>query len=54
MRDPNPARLMNERAAWKDGGDRREPRASLSRSIFALVDDRDGLLGRDARRRFLP
>src|SRR3954466_13203908 len=36
--------------AWKDAGHRREPRVSVSRSIFALVDDRDrGYFGRDAR-----
>jgi alkanesulfonate monooxygenase SsuD/methylene tetrahydromethanopterin reductase-like flavin-dependent oxidoreductase (luciferase family) len=29
------------RAAWKEAGHTREPRASVSRSIFALVDDRD-------------
>ena len=29
------------RAAWKQAGHRREPRVSVSRSIFALVDDRD-------------
>ena len=29
------------RAAWKEAGHRREPRVSVSRSIFALVDDRD-------------
>jgi alkanesulfonate monooxygenase SsuD/methylene tetrahydromethanopterin reductase-like flavin-dependent oxidoreductase (luciferase family) len=29
------------RAAWKDAGHTREPRVSVSRSIFALVDDRD-------------
>ncbi|HVM31203.1 MAG TPA: LLM class flavin-dependent oxidoreductase [Candidatus Limnocylindrales bacterium] len=29
------------RAAWKDAGHEREPRVSVSRSIFALVDDRD-------------
>jgi alkanesulfonate monooxygenase SsuD/methylene tetrahydromethanopterin reductase-like flavin-dependent oxidoreductase (luciferase family) len=29
------------RAAWKAAGHRREPRISVSRSIFALVDDRD-------------
>ena len=29
------------REAWKDAGHRREPRVSVSRSIFALVDDRD-------------
>jgi alkanesulfonate monooxygenase SsuD/methylene tetrahydromethanopterin reductase-like flavin-dependent oxidoreductase (luciferase family) len=29
------------RDAWKESGHRREPRVSVSRSIFALVDDRD-------------
>lgn len=29
------------RAAWKEAGHVREPRVSVSRSIFALVDDRD-------------
>ena len=29
------------REAWKDAGHRREPRVSVSRSIFAIVDDRD-------------
>jgi alkanesulfonate monooxygenase SsuD/methylene tetrahydromethanopterin reductase-like flavin-dependent oxidoreductase (luciferase family) len=29
------------RAAWKTAGHAREPRVSVSRSIFALVDDRD-------------
>ncbi|MDE1932577.1 LLM class flavin-dependent oxidoreductase [Bradyrhizobium sp.] len=29
------------RAAWKEAGHAREPRISVSRSIFALVDDRD-------------
>src|SRR5205085_7300713 len=29
------------REAWKDAGHEREPRVSVSRSIFALVDDRD-------------
>jgi alkanesulfonate monooxygenase SsuD/methylene tetrahydromethanopterin reductase-like flavin-dependent oxidoreductase (luciferase family) len=28
-------------AAWKEAGHQREPRTSVSRSIFALVDDRD-------------
>jgi alkanesulfonate monooxygenase SsuD/methylene tetrahydromethanopterin reductase-like flavin-dependent oxidoreductase (luciferase family) len=31
------------RAAWKAAGHRREPRVSISRSIFALVDERDRL-----------
>ena len=29
------------RAAWKEAGHSRTPRVSVSRSIFALVDDRD-------------
>src|SRR5260370_2250983 len=29
------------RAAWKKAGHAREPRVSVSRSIFALMDDRD-------------
>ncbi len=29
------------REAWKEAGHKREPRVSVSRSIFALVDDRD-------------
>jgi alkanesulfonate monooxygenase SsuD/methylene tetrahydromethanopterin reductase-like flavin-dependent oxidoreductase (luciferase family) len=29
------------RATWKATGNSREPRVSVSRSIFALVDDRD-------------
>jgi alkanesulfonate monooxygenase SsuD/methylene tetrahydromethanopterin reductase-like flavin-dependent oxidoreductase (luciferase family) len=40
------------RAAWKEAGHRRDPRVSVSRSIFALVDDRDrAYFGRDARDR---
>ena len=40
------------RAAWKDAGHRREPRVSVSRSIFPLVDDRDrAYFGRDRRDR---
>ena len=40
------------RAAWKEAGHAREPRVSVSRSIFALVDDRDrAYFGRDARDR---
>ena len=35
------------RGAWKDAGHDREPRVSVSRSIFAIVDDRDrGYFGR--------
>jgi alkanesulfonate monooxygenase SsuD/methylene tetrahydromethanopterin reductase-like flavin-dependent oxidoreductase (luciferase family) len=38
------------REAWKAAGHRREPRVSVSRSIFALVDDRDrAYFGRDTR-----
>ena len=29
------------REAWKEAGHTREPRVSVSRSIFALMDDRD-------------
>jgi len=29
------------REAWKQAGHQREPRVSVSRSIFALVNDRD-------------
>jgi alkanesulfonate monooxygenase SsuD/methylene tetrahydromethanopterin reductase-like flavin-dependent oxidoreductase (luciferase family) len=40
------------REAWKKAGHHREPRVSVSRSIFALVDDRDrAYFGRDARDR---
>ncbi len=36
------------RAAWKEAGHKREPRTSVSRSIFALMDDRDRMyFGRD-------
>jgi alkanesulfonate monooxygenase SsuD/methylene tetrahydromethanopterin reductase-like flavin-dependent oxidoreductase (luciferase family) len=36
-------------AAWKEAGHPRQPRISVSRSIFALVDDRDrAYFGRDA------
>ena len=36
-----PSRSGAFREAWKAAGHKREPRASVSRSIFALVDDRD-------------
>src|SRR5438876_5806897 len=40
------------RRAWKDAGHRREPRVSVSRSIFAIVDDRDrAYFGHDANDR---
>jgi alkanesulfonate monooxygenase SsuD/methylene tetrahydromethanopterin reductase-like flavin-dependent oxidoreductase (luciferase family) len=40
------------REAWKEAGHRREPRVSVSRSIFALVDDRDrAYFGGDSRDR---
>jgi alkanesulfonate monooxygenase SsuD/methylene tetrahydromethanopterin reductase-like flavin-dependent oxidoreductase (luciferase family) len=35
------AQIRAFRAAWKEARHSREPRASVSRSIFALVDDRD-------------
>jgi alkanesulfonate monooxygenase SsuD/methylene tetrahydromethanopterin reductase-like flavin-dependent oxidoreductase (luciferase family) len=36
------------RAAWREAGHARSPRVSVSRSIFALVDDRDRMyFGRD-------
>ena len=38
------------RSAWKAAGHHREPRISVSRSIFALVDDRDrAYFGREGR-----
>ena len=38
------------RDAWKEAGHTREPRVSVSRSIFALVDDRDrGYFGREGQ-----
>jgi alkanesulfonate monooxygenase SsuD/methylene tetrahydromethanopterin reductase-like flavin-dependent oxidoreductase (luciferase family) len=35
------AQIRTFRVAWKEAGHAREPRVSVSRSIFALVDDRD-------------
>jgi alkanesulfonate monooxygenase SsuD/methylene tetrahydromethanopterin reductase-like flavin-dependent oxidoreductase (luciferase family) len=35
------AQIRAFRAAWKDAGHTRQPRVSVSRSIIALVDDRD-------------
>jgi alkanesulfonate monooxygenase SsuD/methylene tetrahydromethanopterin reductase-like flavin-dependent oxidoreductase (luciferase family) len=35
------AQIRRYRAAWKEAGHKREPRVSVSRSIFALVNDRD-------------
>jgi alkanesulfonate monooxygenase SsuD/methylene tetrahydromethanopterin reductase-like flavin-dependent oxidoreductase (luciferase family) len=35
------AQIRAFRAAWKEAGHAHEPRVSVSRSIFALVDDRD-------------
>ena len=35
------AQIRAYREAWKEAGHAREPRVSVSRSIFALVDDRD-------------
>jgi alkanesulfonate monooxygenase SsuD/methylene tetrahydromethanopterin reductase-like flavin-dependent oxidoreductase (luciferase family) len=40
------------RAAWKEAGHSREPRVSVSRRIFALVDDRDrGYFGHETQDR---
>jgi alkanesulfonate monooxygenase SsuD/methylene tetrahydromethanopterin reductase-like flavin-dependent oxidoreductase (luciferase family) len=40
------------RAAWTEAGHTREPRVSVSRSIFALIDDRDrAYFGRDSESR---
>ena len=40
------------KAAWKEAGHARTPRVSVSRSIFALVDDRDRMyFGRDREAR---
>jgi alkanesulfonate monooxygenase SsuD/methylene tetrahydromethanopterin reductase-like flavin-dependent oxidoreductase (luciferase family) len=35
------AQIRAFRSAWKEAGHTREPRVSVSRSIFALIDDRD-------------
>jgi hypothetical protein len=35
------AQIRIFRAAWKEAGHTRTPRVSVSRSIFALIDDRD-------------
>jgi alkanesulfonate monooxygenase SsuD/methylene tetrahydromethanopterin reductase-like flavin-dependent oxidoreductase (luciferase family) len=35
------AQIRAFRSAWKEAGHKREPRVSVSRSIFALIDDRD-------------
>jgi alkanesulfonate monooxygenase SsuD/methylene tetrahydromethanopterin reductase-like flavin-dependent oxidoreductase (luciferase family) len=35
------AQIRVFRTAWKEAGHAREPRVSVSRSIFALIDDRD-------------
>jgi alkanesulfonate monooxygenase SsuD/methylene tetrahydromethanopterin reductase-like flavin-dependent oxidoreductase (luciferase family) len=35
------AQIRSFRAAWKEAGHARTPRISVSRSIFALIDDRD-------------
>ncbi len=35
------AQIRAFRQAWKEAGHSRDPRVSVSRSIFALVDDRD-------------
>ena len=45
------AQIRAFRAAWKQAGHTRTPRVSVSRSIFALIDDRDrAYFGRDSDR----
>ena len=50
------AQIRAFRAAWKEAGHARNPRVSVSRSIFALVDDRDrfyfGRSGEEGQNRF--
>jgi alkanesulfonate monooxygenase SsuD/methylene tetrahydromethanopterin reductase-like flavin-dependent oxidoreductase (luciferase family) len=44
------AQIRSFRAAWKEAGHTRTPRISVSRSIFALLDDRDrGYFGRGSQ-----
>jgi alkanesulfonate monooxygenase SsuD/methylene tetrahydromethanopterin reductase-like flavin-dependent oxidoreductase (luciferase family) len=44
------AQIRSFRAAWKEAGHARTPRISVSRSIFALLDDRDrAYFGRGAQ-----
>jgi alkanesulfonate monooxygenase SsuD/methylene tetrahydromethanopterin reductase-like flavin-dependent oxidoreductase (luciferase family) len=44
------AQIRAYRAAWKEAGHSRTPRISVSRSIFAIVDDRDrAYFGRSAK-----
>jgi alkanesulfonate monooxygenase SsuD/methylene tetrahydromethanopterin reductase-like flavin-dependent oxidoreductase (luciferase family) len=43
------AQIRAFQAAWREAGHEREPRVSVSRSIFALMDDRDRMyFGHDA------
>src|SRR5712672_1049070 len=45
------AQIRAFRAAWKKAGHTRTPRISVSRSIFALIDDRDrGYFGRGSEK----
>jgi alkanesulfonate monooxygenase SsuD/methylene tetrahydromethanopterin reductase-like flavin-dependent oxidoreductase (luciferase family) len=44
------AQIRAYRAAWREAGHARVPRVSVSRSIFALLDDRDrAYFGRDSK-----
>ena len=45
------AQIRAYRAAWKEAGHEREPRVSVSRSIFPLVEERDHLYFGDASER---
>jgi alkanesulfonate monooxygenase SsuD/methylene tetrahydromethanopterin reductase-like flavin-dependent oxidoreductase (luciferase family) len=46
------AQIRTYRAAWKEAGHQREPRVSVSRSIFALLNDQDRrYFGQDSKDR---
>ena len=45
------AQIQAYRAAWTAAGHKREPRVSVSRSIFPLIDDRDRMYFGDASER---
>ena len=45
------AQIRAYRTAWKEAGHEREPRVSVSRSIFPLIDDRDHMYFGDAGER---
>ena len=50
LRIQQAAQIRAFRAAWKEAGHTRTPRVSVSRSVFALIDDRDrAYFGRDGQ-----